>query len=1283
MSSGGILLLFKLKSAPTVARVPFSGQYIGLTSADWSPSANIELTGGIARSYAPGYLVEVTAENSMDISRGQGSLAECIEGKITLADWTDSGHSLSKMIADGEISFAGATVWVAEFGAGQSSPIAVWTPLVQYGVIGDPEIGAGTVTLTARSAVYSKVSNLFTKTSYLEIPSAPDGQSVPTDPGYPLDTSKHVTSTAYSGRVYGGIPVTVKAGDGPKAQRICRWDYTDLRVGDISTSDYDSSPSGGDAGYFASTYATSLGRSEYAADYSSIATAAIFFQCRSKWIADGLGKYADLSDAAGLAMAISEYQQNGYRIVLSDGNWFLDVRAYTLAPGPYRLAIPGENETRNYYEQDHGYTPEVDGFFIWGVPNPNPVLYENDIPYAGIVFPLADYPGYSELFRDPPTATSVEIFAVPASINVVTGNNILRGLVKGAQTVQTIYPQTLSQGATFAQPSCADASSYVVAENIPLTVCADTSELPWSGNRPGSYANRRGFVMWEGDWISSGSSTGDLADINTDATQTRTTDAVTITATVPVDEHAKEYGWIDLRVKVPKDVGSLWMLSTGMRLHDTGMHVNVSGTEYRMSPYFWGPYWARPKTWGPLSSLSWEKTAYHLPSAPDWRMSFTDEESARHRVEIGANGGIVGMAPTFTLGISEMLLWSFSKISFSNLYCSVYPFFTDKSINAICSNAATGFGSGNRVLVTTDGPGYYVGVVSSDGSISWTAGEIPNDETFPGDVYGHACGYDLATDKFSIIWSQSDSFGNYRIGYYDLDGAGAPIGNPTEIVQTTHAPGFATVANGYTILATGTGASAEIRRRAMSGTTWTSTPITWGGVRGGFFNGSVWCLVGDRGIFSNDNFSTFTETAFSFGEDIANAIGYDPLDKRWVICGNTANVWTVDVASDSANPFLGTFVKRMDSTSSPVGNVAHRGVIWYGNGLALVGAKTGFRDGYALTSADGITWSVANDQTAAPMEAICYCNSRLIACNNAISRNSQILVADYKLDFIPQACISPASMARNFRANYFGGASGYNPLQWSGLYWDSTYNWEVHQDSTPFAISFDPPANTDEQMTPDKVIQKVCQEWWGFAGENCGDLNAVHDPIRPGFPQITPGALEDIATNIVVNYAKIGSDYSLIAYVQNVDKAYSAGNDSYYFGGWDDSGNTNGLQIWQACRDAYLKTGIIRTATYAFDSIHTAGCLGKLFLQEDTDLGARVDWICKQPRYLDLVIDGNHSEGAYDMVSQKAFCASRYTPNQAMLTARGLSLPERGVIVKAKHRYVSAEHQLQIAFAPE
>ena len=235
-----------------------------------------------------------------------------------------------------------------------------------------------------------------------------------------------------------------------------------------------------------------------------------------------------------------------------------------------------------------------------------------------------------------------------------------------------------------------------------------------------------------------------------------------------------------------------------------------------------------------------------------------------------------------------------------------------------------------------------------------------------------------------------------------------------------------------------------------------------------------------------------------------------------------------------------------------------------------------------------------------------------------------------------------------------------------------------------FGVAFDPPSANEGVVsgtTALEALRKICKEWWCFAGDmSASKLDGSADAIEAMIPDVKMGNREDVYTQITAQYQPFGGEYLGRAYIQNVDKAYVAGNDALYFGGWDLPGaNTFGLLLWQRCRDAYLATGIMRETSLTFDSIQDAATLGALWVMEDQDLGERILWLCRQPRYYRVTVRGNESAAALANVG------CRYKPNATLLTERGLDLgiTGYGVVVESSHDPVGARHELLIAFPPE
>jgi len=239
-----------------------------------------------------------------------------------------------------------------------------------------------------------------------------------------------------------------------------------------------------------------------------------------------------------------------------------------------------------------------------------------------------------------------------------------------------------------------------------------------------------------------------------------------------------------------------------------------------------------------------------------------------------------------------------------------------------------------------------------------------------------------------------------------------------------------------------------------------------------------------------------------------------------------------------------------------------------------------------------------------------------------------------------------------------------------------------------FGIGFDPPSGTETtSTTPAEALQQIMKEWWGFAGEMpVTAIDASNDNIDVVFPTVNVGNIEDLATTIHVQFHRFGSSYLKTAYITNTNVAYdNSKGSSFYFSGWDDPSvqwddtnytQSNGYQIWSACAAAYTKTKILRDYSFSLDSVHAEADLGTMWLVQDPILGARVNHVCQQPRYLTVGANSNRQ------ASSNAYCGAQYAHNPVMVQARSISLPSQGYVVTAKHDWIAGKHTVQSIYAP-
>ena len=155
---------------------------------------------------------------------------------------------------------------------------------------------------------------------------------------------------------------------------------------------------------------------------------------------------------------------------------------------------------------------------------------------------------------------------------------------------------------------------------------------------------------------------------------------------------------------------------------------------------------------------------------------------------------------------------------------------------------------------------------------------------------------------------------------------------------------------------------------------------------------------------------------------------------------------------------------------------------------------------------------------------------------------------------------------------------------------------------------------------------KLCEEFWTILCPDGADgANGAGAGEKPVAPTFALGAVEDVVTEPVIEYAPVAGSYTGRAYIAHVDEEFDADNALRFYGGWgigsDDSefpGGDYGYLIWRICRDAYKAHGIKRTATYQADGIHSV--LGRYWHEGRRNGARRIEWLAYQPRYVTFKI---------------------------------------------------------------
>lgn len=151
-------------------------------------------------------------------------------------------------------------------------------------------------------------------------------------------------------------------------------------------------------------------------------------------------------------------------------------------------------------------------------------------------------------------------------------------------------------------------------------------------------------------------------------------------------------------------------------------------------------------------------------------------------------------------------------------------------------------------------------------------------------------------------------------------------------------------------------------------------------------------------------------------------------------------------------------------------------------------------------------------------------------------------------------------------------------------------------------------------------VAEIAQEMWLALSPNSAgfDLSGASELVEvPGVPL---GAIEDIVTEPVIEYAYNGSEYTKKAYIANVDKEWDWAKASEFRGGWGsrDNGYTSidmGYYIWQLCRKAYLRHGVKRSETISMPSLHEDEAVGRAWFDASRNGARRIEWLCNPPRF--------------------------------------------------------------------
>lgn len=1220
MASGGVLIYMSTRSPGSGGSSILAGQEAGLCTADTDLSlARLSDSAGSVTYRKRRLVDDVTTSQSADLSKGSGFLAASIDGEFTIQD---ADGLIAADIEAGHINPVGWDVWIGYIPAGGAFFDVI--RLVQMKTV-DHAIAEGVVRMIMKSPAYIGNQPLYGVRTISTLSTGPDDPANPTDPTY-LDSG---VGSQFAGVGFGSREVSLKAAPTVAVNKLAYYQATALATGSITTS--------GSKAEVVATTATAVHNSRNGQDapdphlpyenfgYESLAV----FECKDR--AETVRLYAQIKTLA----------QAGYSIVVSDGQWFLDISALDTVANLFGT-IPGSgvfqvNKRVGAWERN-SIGP--------GYPYGTGVVFTLDVPVSN---PLTA--GYIDSYWPPNgiDAGSCSIFAVPSSVAVASQQSEVLGFARNGKTLPSSGATTFVDQFTTFTPNCASADGFVSVAPVDASILFNPNQ---SGNHLGGIleVNNSAFVTLSG--------AGDLADISMDPLSPWTGGAAPVTfgGSAAVDRT------ISIRLNVTPSIafvdGDVICVESTWKATFT---AQSGGSTHTVNLFAGGPF-KRPSDSSPgipvvftggTSTL--EGAANPSPKNPRWDSSYSSISDMTNSPSpfISADG-----LQSISMDLMECFIFAYSRLNFSSIYTTIYPFWTRKNLNVLATD-----GTGN---VLAGGAG--VGVVASDGSISWTPFDIAPNANGAATVKGAAYG---ASTWAQVGFRTPDGATFTNCFWYSNDGAtwteGAFPASAGLAWRVRYVGGY------FIALYAVTGAW----KHSLDGVTWVDHASIAGDLNDVVFDGTKWHFIGvpsGGGGFAAWTASITSPSFTVYSPAAANAFACATVFGGYVVAGASGGqVWRCPVASLASGSWTNTVIG-----SSEISEIAQ-------NALGMIAVSA---DGI-WHSTDGATWSDVSgghlDFAVPPAVVNTVVGSESIWI---VGADAQIVTARSRttLTWIPWGTRTPSEGLAQLAGRYFGGLAllvyggnspSVNPVRWTEPAFDRTaQNW---------GVAFDPPSDAisgDNGSNADSAARKIAQEWWIHAGEmSATRLDGSNDPIEEGFPEISLGNIEDVATIITVQYAPFGGDYLKSAYVQNVDvdRATAGKPDEFFFKGWDATGNTNGLAIWTASRATYLKTQILRAAALSFDSVHDEATLGKMWTTTDTDIGQRIAWLCSRPQYLRGTVDGNDSQAAL------AQCGCRYKPNFAMLQARGLPTlgpTGYGVVVQAEHNYTQGTHSLDIAFPP-
>ena len=1278
MPSGGLLVQITMTSAPAGIGLPWIGygvtpQIIGFTSADNDTTQTLDGTNAIVFQHGVLTTDSVKRSNSLNVSGGKGGLAEALSGSFAL--WDSTGVAAAAWLA-GNLPLQGATVYRAWMNS--SGTIYKQDQLILQEV--DPSDCK--ITCKLKSALFVNTPQLYRTRVATQVSVDPYDPQNPTDPNYQLTAP--VTQIAQTaGFAFGGRRVTIKSINQLVAQKICFFGLTKYWMGNLSSLN-ENTP-------LPISTATLYHKPGTVDQYQNSGSLVSLLA----WLDFVMEPDFDLfdypnggTDLANLKTRISQFVNAGYRIVASDGTWFVDLNcsgSWTTQSSDFRF--------------ENGYTYQISGNLIIGDMTDNK-SFERTIMRA--IATTINPDNSNGPYNVPPNGldpTQVSLYAVPSQLTISGNQTNFRGL-----GLTPLTGVTNTDTATFGLQSTVDGSGGIVVAHTPQSspdgyMAAAPIINVKLGINPGA--------IHPGGMLVDGVGYGSSVLINPTFTSLESNGATTTVNQNPntlggspgitfglTGISSSEPGiWIYMRLEPTGEVGDYdyFQIESSFLAKLQCITGETSGSynlifEVQAPGEIYDPYGGGGTITfgvnvafiggvpGETHNFSYSKQASALP-AIDWNnatKTFSDF-ATRPGAQIILREYTVPYTGKLNahFNIRDLILWGFKKLSASNPDVVVWPFPVTDPIVGFAD-----YGSLTQ-MVGVAGSKFYL-ITPVDYDLAWNlAADLTSDadglNTLQGiaslkNNSGHSTGY-------IGIGGTNDS-GMVFLWFFDNTlGSGATAF--TKVACPSTFPGTLTFFGADT----------------PTGATGTPTGTAfWFG----FSDGSICNFVpssATAGTWTNLGSSIAGSKVTGMASDGSSAWHFALIDGsiyEWN--GSSGSIVAVDTHLESitydvsTRAFLAAGLSGVWRKTTGAYSLVHSGSFGLPAILANNGAVVLINQFHMIESMDGgVTWNALPDVIGENVYTGIMAFQGASGSSGHLGHTIIFQPGAYALsptttDFsrwIPAGLTTPDMIFEWVRQRYLNGANGYNPLQ--------LVSGQEVADSA-FGVSFDPPDVDQEGTRVDNALETILSEAWIFAGEGSSDsVNATNDVIELAAPDLIPGDLNDVCTFLTINYQKWAGSYLRQAYIRNVDQAWDPTKPTFFFSGWDaDDWNapanspytsTQGYAIWAAFHEAWQKTGILFEKSLNYDTIHDPYYLGSRWAST-TVLGNRYNWLCKQPRYLKLVVYGN------DSASALANAGCLYQANQTMLVARGLSVPTYGIVTRADHDLGTGIHQFDIAYPP-